>query len=261
MKTPDLFAASGRSARTAALHAGRVGLLGWATLRSLARPRAYALETVAHAKQIGVDSLPLVLLMGALSGAVMAQQTMYQLSQGLPREIVAGGVVGGMLTELGPVLTAVVLAGRVGAGIGAELGTMKVTNQIDALLTMGRDPVLELVVPRVVAGTVILVPLVLLADAMGIFSGYVTSVTILGLTSGEYVEGAKGYYHHGALIFSLVKAVAYGFAITFTASYVGLRARGGAAGVGRTATRAVVAIIVSIMVLDTVLGPVYKALT
>lgn len=261
MSLADAFAAPGRSARAAALHAGRMGILGWATFRSLARPRAYALDTVGYAKQIGFDSLALVLLMGALSGAVMAQQTMYQLSAGLPREIVAGGVVGGMLTELGPVLTAVVLAGRVGAGIGAELGTMKVTNQIDALLTMGRDPVLELVVPRVVAGTLILVPLVMLANAMGVFSGYVTSVVILGLTSGEYVDGAKGYYHHGALIFSLVKAAAYGFAITFVACYVGLRASGGAAGVGRTATRAVVAIIVSIMVLDTVLGPVYKALT
>lgn len=261
MRPPDLLAATGRQARSAALHAGRMGLLGWATFCSLAHPRAYLRETIGHMKHIGVESLPLVLLMGALSGAVMAQQTMYQLSPGLPREIVAGGVVGGMLTELGPVLTAVVLAGRVGAGIGAELGAMKVTNQIDALLTMGRDPVLELVVPRVVAGTLILVPLVMLANAMGVFSGYVTSVGILGLTSGEYVDGAKGYYHHGALLFSLVKAVAYGFAITFIASYVGLRASGGAAGVGRTATRAVVAIIVSIMVLDTVLGPVYKALT
>ena len=261
MKAPNLLAAPGRSARAAALHAGRAGLLGVATLRALAHPRRYALETVHHAKFIGLDSLPLVLLMGALSGAVMAQQTMYQLSPGLPREIVAGGVVGGMLTELGPVLTAVVLAGRVGAAIGAELGTMKVTNQIDALLTMGRDPVVELVVPRVVAGTLILIPLVMLANVMGIFSGYVTSVGILGLSTGEYVDGAKGYYHHGALIFSLVKAVAYGFAITFISSHVGLRASGGAAGVGRTATRAVVAIIVSIMVLDTVLGPVYKTLT
>ena len=236
-------------------------MLGVATVRALAHPRRYALETIQHAKFIGLDSLPLVLLMGALSGAVMAQQTMYQLSPGLPREIVAGGVVGGMLTELGPVLTAVVLAGRVGAAIGAELGTMKVTNQIDALLTMGRDPVVELVVPRVVAGTLILIPLVMLANVMGVFSGYVTSVGILGLSTAEYVDGAKGYYHHGALIFSLVKAVAYGFAITFISSHVGLRASGGAAGVGRTATRAVVAIIVSIMVLDTVLGPVYKTLT
>lgn len=257
----DFVAACGRWGRSAALHAGRSGLLFWATVKSLVHPRHYASETFAQAKRIGVDGLPLVLLMGALSGAVMAQQTMYQLSPGLPMELVGGGVVAGMLTELGPVLTAIVLAGRMGAGIGAELGTMKVTNQIDALLTLGRDPVVEIVVPRVIAGTFILLPLVILANAIGIFSGYLTSVGLLGLTTQEYVAGAQGYYHHGALIFSLIKAVAYGFTITFTASYVGLRAGGGAAGVGRTATRAVVAIIVWIMVLDAVLGPVYKALT
>lgn len=261
MSPLDLVAATGRTARTVTLHAGRAGVLLWATLKSLGRPSRYAAETFAQAKRIGVDGLGLVLLMGALSGAVMAQQTSYQLSPGLPKELVAGGVVAGMLTELGPVLTAIVLAGRMGAGIGAELGTMKVTNQIDALLTLGRDPVVELVVPRVLAGTFILVPLVILANATGIFSGYAASVGLLGLTSQQYAAGARGYYHHGALIYSLVKAVAFGFAITFTASYVGLRAGGGAAGVGRTATSAVVAIIVAIMVLDVILGPVYKAVT
>ena len=145
MRPLALLAASGRTAQAAALHAGRVGILFWATVKSLIRPRDYASETFAQAKRIGVDGLPLVLLMGALCGAVMAQQTMYQLSPGLPLELVAGGVVAGMLTELGPVLTGIVLAGRMGAGIGAELGTMKVTNQIDALLTLGRDPVVELV--------------------------------------------------------------------------------------------------------------------
>lgn len=261
MRAIDPVIRIGSSARGAAQHAGRASLLLWATLKSLGEPRAYLAETFEQAKRIGVDGLALVLLMGSLSGAVMAQQTSYQLSPGLPLELVAGGVVAGMLTELGPVLTAIVLAGRMGAGIGAELGTMKVTNQIDALLTLGRDPIVELVVPRVVAGTIILVPLVILANVSGILSGYLTSVGIIGLTSQQYAAGAQGYYHHGALIYSLVKAVAFGFAITFTACYVGLRAGGGAAGVGRTATSAVVAIIVAIMALDVVLGPIYKALT
>ncbi len=254
-------AAVGEWAVEAARHAGRAGILLWATLRALVHPRCYMSEAVTQAKRIGVDGLPLVLLMGALAGSVLAQQTGYQLSPGLPLEIVAGSVVGGMLTELGPVLTAIVLAGRMGAGIGAELGTMKVTNQIDALLTLGRDPVVELVVPRVVAGTVMLVPLVILANIMGIFAGYVTSLALLGMTTNEYVSGAQGYYHTAALVYTLVKAVAFGFTITFTASYVGLRAGGGAAGVGRTATAAVVSIIVWIMILDVVLAPVYKAVS
>ncbi len=251
----------GRGVRECTLHAGRIGVLTLAVFRSLSQIRYFARETVSQGKRIGVDGLPLVLLMGLLSGAIMAQQTMYQLSAGLPREIVGGGVVAGMLTELGPILTAIVLAGRVGAGIGAELGAMKVTNQLDALITLGRDPIVEIVTPRVVAGTILLIPLVILANATGIFSGYLTSVIILGLTTTEYVTGAQSYYHHPALIFSLGKATVFGFTITLVASYVGLRAERGASGVGRTATRAVVAIIVTVMVLDAVLGPAYKAIT
>lgn len=261
MSPRALLGRLGRAGLEFTRHAGRAGLLLWATVLALGRPRRYLGETIAQAKRIGVDGLALVLLMGALAGSVLAQQTGYQLASGLPLEIVAGSVVGGMLTELGPVLTAIVLAGRMGAGIGAELGTMKVTNQIDALLTLGRDPVVELVVPRVVAGTLILVPLVILANVAGIFSGYLTSTLLLDLTPSQYASGAQGYYHTAALVYTLVKAVVFGFTITFTASYVGLRAGGGAAGVGRTATSAVVAIIVAIMVLDVVLAPVYKAVS
>lgn len=245
--------------RNLALHAGRAGLLLWATLIALRHPRLYVSETFTQAKRIGVEGLGLVLLMGALSGGVLSQQTANQLSAGLPLEIIAGSLVGGMLTELGPVLTAIVLAGRMGAGIGAELGTMQVTNQIDALLTLGRDPVVELVVPRVVAGTTMLVPLVVLANITGIVAGYIVCTMLLGLTSQEFASGARGYYHHAALFYTLTKAVVFGFTITFTACYVGLRAGGGAAGVGRTATKAVVAIIVAIMMLDVLLAPAYKA--
>lgn len=244
-----------------ARHAGRAGILFWSTVLALGRPRRWWRETLAQAKRVGVDSLALVLLMAALAGSVMAQQTGYQLSPALPMSIVGGGVVAGMLTELGPVLTAIVLAGRMGAGIGAELGTMKVTDQIDALLTLGRDPLVELVVPRVVASTVMLLPLVIFANIVGIFTGWLSAITLLPMTTAEYVQGAQDYYHAAALIFSLVKAVAFGFTIGFTACYVGLGAEGGAAGVGRTATNTVVAIIVSIMAVDVILGPVYKALS
>ena len=236
-------------------------MLLWATICALGKPRLYMAEAFAQARRIGVDGLGLVLLMGALSGGVLSQQTANQLSAGLPLEIIAGSLVGGMLTELGPVLTAIVLAGRMGAGIGAELGTMQVTNQIDALLTLGRDPVVELVVPRVVAGTLILIPLVVLANISGILAGFAVCVTLLDLTTQQFAAGARGFYHHAALVYTLLKAVVFGFTITFTACYVGLRAGGGAAGVGRTATKAVVAIIIAVMVLDVVLGPAYKAFT
>ena len=241
-------------------HAGRMGILLGATFSAFRRPRRYLHETFVQAKRMGVDSLGLVLLVGALSGSVLAQQSGYQFTT-LPMWIVGEAVAAGMLTELAPVLTAIVLAGRVGAGIGAELGTMKVTDQIDALRTLGRDPVVELVVPRVLAGTLVLIPLVILANVVGIFSGWLTAIGLLPMSTHEYVFGVRSYYHAAALIFSLVKGVFFGFTIAFIASYVGIRAEGGAAGVGRTTTNAVVAIIVAIMVLDVVLAPVYKAVS
>jgi len=248
----------GRFGLSCARHAGRSGILLAATFAGLRHPRRYLHEAFVQARRMGVDSLALVLLVGALSGSVLAQQSGYQFET-LPMWVVGEAVAAGMLTELAPVLTAIVLAGRVGAGIGAELGTMRVTDQIDALRTLGRNPVVELIVPRVLAGTFVLVPLVALANAAGILSGWITAVLLLPMSSHEYVFGLRSYYHAAALIFSLVKALFFGFTITFIASYMGIRAEGGAAGVGRTTTTAVVAIIVAIMVLDVVLAPVYKA--
>jgi phospholipid/cholesterol/gamma-HCH transport system permease protein len=249
----------GRKVLSAVQHAGHFGILLVATLAALPQIRRYWPAALGHAKRIGVDGIALVIVVGGLSGSLLAQQTGYQLSNALPMSLVGSGVVAGMLTELGPVLTAIVIAGRTGAGIGAELGTMKVTDQIDALVTLGRDPVVELVAPRVVGGIIALIPLVIIANFVGVFAGWFTAVSLLPMTTAEYVQGARGYYHSAALIFSLVKAPIFGFTITFVACYVGLRAEGGAAGVGRTATAAVVAIIVAIMVLDVILAPVYNA--
>lgn len=249
----------GRKVLSAVQHAGHFGILLAATIAALPQIRRYWPAALGHAKRIGVDGVGLVIVVGGLSGSLLAQQTGYQLSNTLPLSLVGSGVVAGMLTELGPVLTAIVVAGRTGAGIGAELGTMKVTDQIDALVTLGRDPVVELVAPRVVGGIIALIPLIIIANFVGIFAGWFTAVSLLPMTTAEYVQGARGYYHAAALIFSLVKAPIFGFTITFLASYVGLRAEGGAAGVGRTATTAVVVIIVAIMVLDVILAPVYNA--
>lgn len=257
---PGFVRSLGRFGIGAAQHAGRAAILLWATITALGHPKRYWAETLRQAKRAGVDSLGLALLVAAMSGSVLAQQSGYQFTT-LPYWIVGEAVAAGMLTELAPLLTAIVLAGRVGAGIGAELGTMKVTEQLDALRTLGRDPVLELVVPRVLAGTIVLVPLAILANVAGIWSGWITGITLLPMTTHEYVYGVQTYYHAAALVFCLLKAVVFGFTISFTACYVGLQAEGGAAGVGRTATNAVVAIIVALMVLDVLLAPIYKAVS
>lgn len=245
---------------TAVAHAGRAGILFVMTIRALRRPGWYWNATIRQAKRIGADSVALVMLVGALGGSILAQQSGYQFTT-LPASMVVGeAVAAGLLTELAPVLTAVVLAGQVGAGIGAELGSMKVGDQLAALRTLGRDPVVELVVPRVLAGGMMLVPLVILANAAGLASGWLTAINLLPMNTADYVASVRGYYHPAALIFSLGKAVVFGFTTTFLACYVGMRARGGAEGVGRTATRAAVSIIVAILVLDVVLAPLYKAL-
>ena len=254
------LASLGKSGIMFTRHLGRAGTLLAATIIALPHPFRYRKAVAVQAKAIGVDSLPLVLLVATLSGSILAQQSGYQFTT-LPMWIVGEAVAAGMLTELAPLLTAIILAGRVGAGIGAEIGTMKVTNQIDAMRTLGRDPVVELVVPRVIAGVVVMVPLVVLANIAGIWAGWLTSIGVLPMTSHEYVYGVQHYYHTAALVFSLVKAVFFGFTITFIGCYVGFQAGGGAEGVGRTARNAVVAIIVAVMVLDVVLAPLYKAVS
>lgn len=249
--------ALGRFGLTSARHLGRAGILAAATLAAVARPREYRRQAFVQMKAIGIDSLPLVLLVAALSGSILAQQSGYQFTD-LPMWIVGNAVAAGMLTELAPLLSAIIMAGRVGAGIGAELGTMKVTDQVDALRTLGRDPVMELVAPRVVAGALAMLPIVIFANIVGIFAGWLTAITLLSMTTHEYIYGVQYYYHAPALIFSLVKGFFFGITITFVACYSGLQAEGGAAGVGRTTTNTVVAIIVALMFLDVVLAPLYK---
>jgi len=257
---PGWVRALGRFGLASGEHLGRAGILLAATVLGFFKPRLYLKETWRQAKFIGVDSLPLVVVVGALSGCVLSQESGYQFSS-LPLWVIGKAVAGGMLTELAPVLTAIVLAGRVGAGIGAELGTMRVTEQIAALRTLGRDPVTELVVPRVLAGGIVFIPLVIFANISGIWAGWLTGIGLFPMTTHQYVYGVQSYYHSAALIFSLLKALVFGVTITFTACYMGLQAEGGAAGVGRTTTNTVVTIIVLIMVLDVIMAPVYKAVS
>lgn len=250
----------GRLGLTATTHVGRAGVLAAATAKALVRPWEWRRQAVVQAKAIGIDSLPLVLFVACLSGSILAQQAGYQFTD-LPMWIVGQAVAAGMLTELAPLLSAIILAGRVGAGIGAELGTMKVTDQIDALRTLGRDPVVELVVPRVVAGAIMMLPIVIFANIVGIWAGWLTAIGLLPMSTEEYIYGVQAYNYAPAVIFTLIKAVFFGITITFTGCYVGFQAQGGAAGVGRTATNTVVAIIVALMVLDVVLAPIYKAVS
>src|SRR5687768_2818249 len=238
---------------------GEATLLAGQVLRVLPRPRLYFHAAMQQAYVMGVQSLPLVLFMAALGGAVTAQQAGAQFSGGLPLWVIGSVLAASVITELGPLLTAIVMMARIGASIAAELASMQVTEQIDALRAMGRDPVAFLVVPRVVAGILVFPPLVILANAAGLFAGWlVGQLAVEGLTSGDIIYGMRYYFRPWALIFSVIKGGVFGVAVTFVACLVGLEGGGGAEGVGRTTTTAVVITTVMLMVLDVLLAPLLK---
>ena len=238
---------------------GDATIMAWQIAKALPRPARYINSALQQAYVMGIRSLPLVLVMAFLGGAVTSQQTGAQFAGGLPLWVVGSVLAASVLTELGPLLTAIVMMARVGAAIAAELASMRVTEQIDALYAMGRDPVLFLVVPRVVAGVIVFPPLVVLADAMGIGAGWVIGLLAVdGLTSADVIYGMRFYFRPWAIIFSLIKGAFFGFAISFIACYIGLQGRGGAEGVGRTTTASVVTTTLAIMILDVTLAPMLK---
>lgn len=222
------------------------------TPRGLMAPRLLVDEM--HA--IGVQSLLLVFVVSLFTGAVSAVQAAYQFSTIVPMKYIGSVIMRSVIIELGPVLTALIVGGRVGASIAAELGTMRVTEQIDALDAMAVNPVRYLVVPRVVAAIIMLPVLVTLADAIAIFGGYVVAITSLGVSPHTYINGLKVFFHQKDLWSGLVKAVCFGGIIGWMGCYYGFRTEGGAEGVGRATTQAVVAICVLVLISDYVLATV-----
>ncbi|MEX2529642.1 MAG: ABC transporter permease [Gemmatimonadota bacterium] len=204
---------------------------------------------------MGVQSIPIVLVTAVLAGIVTSQQGGYQFQGAIPLYILGSVVTASVILELGPVLTAIVLVGRVGARITAELGTMKVSEQIDAFHAVGRDPVAVLAAPRIVAGIIIMPVLVILANAVGVLAGMVAARATLGLGYEGFLYGARLFWHNWDLFYSLCKAVTFGFAIPLISIHMGLRTSGGAAGVGRTTTASVMFMTLTILILDALFPP------
>jgi phospholipid/cholesterol/gamma-HCH transport system permease protein len=221
------------------------------TLRALATEgRTYLPLTAAQMRRIGVDSLPLTAIVAAFIGSVIALQTRYQLFPGVQLSVV--GLISRqmIILELGPLLTGLVLTGRVGARMTAEIGTMRVTEQIDALETLSYDPVAYLVVPRLIAATIMLPLLVIFANAVGVTMAFFTSVTATDVTWQQFSEGLRLSYTFFQIAYSLIKATIFGIAIAFLCSFEGYVTDVGAEGVGRSTAKAVVVTSVAILVLD-----------
>jgi phospholipid/cholesterol/gamma-HCH transport system permease protein len=219
-------------------------------VRGLAEPGTYLPETLKQMRAIGVDSLPLASLVAAFIGSVIALQSRYQLFPGVQLSIV--GLISRqmIILELGPLLTGLVLAGRVGAQMTAEIGTMRVTEQIDALETLAYDPLAYLVVPRMIAGLIMLPVLTIYADAIGIVAAFLTSTIATDIHYFDFRDGLRLGFSQFQLFYSLLKAVMFGGAISFLCTYEGYTASAGAEGVGKATAKAVVIASVWILVLD-----------
>ena len=229
---------------------GARGLYMLDALRAFGEPSTYLRETLRQMRVIGVGSVPLAVLVAAFIGGVIALQTRYQLFEGVLLSVVGLATRQTIILEMGPLLTGLVMAGRVGARMTAEIGTMRVTEQIDALETLAYDPLAFLVVPRLIASTIMLPVLTILADFVGVFSGYAISVAFTDMTSQDFLEGVRLAFGVFQIVYSLMKATLFGIAIAFVCSYEGYITTAGAEGVGRSTARAVVITSVTILVLD-----------
>jgi phospholipid/cholesterol/gamma-HCH transport system permease protein len=234
--------------------AGEVFILLGSVLRELpagARKIGLLIQQMAH---IGVGSMPLTVIVALFTGAVAAVQASYQFRDYVPM-IYLGTVIGkSVVIELGPVLTALVVGGRVGASIAAELGTMRVTEQVDAMETMGISPVRFLVVPRFLAAVLMLPALTVFADVVAILGGYLVATLTLDVSSHTFVSGLRLYFKTQDVLSGLIKAFAFGGIIATMGCYYGLRSEGGAEGVGLATTRAVVASCLLILIVDYLLA-------
>ena len=230
-------------------------------LRNVFRSPHYSDDIALQMDIIGVGSLPIIVLTGFFSGVVISMQMSRALAQygatGQLGQIVAITLV----RELGPVLTALLVAGRNASGIASELGSMKVTEQIDAMRALGTDPIQKLVTPRMIATCVMLPMLTIIADFVGIFGGYVIAYFTLNLTTSQYWTNAYQALEYNDIVQGLLKPFVFAFVISLVGCFYGLRTSGGTQGVGRATTEAVVVASVWIFVITSLLTRIFVNLS
>jgi phospholipid/cholesterol/gamma-HCH transport system permease protein len=225
-------------------------LLCLAAFRGVFTRPFYRYDFIEQLDAIGIQSLTVVLLTGFFTGAVLALQSGLTLDQFGARPVVGRLVSASMIKELGPVLTGLMLTGRVGSGIAAELGSMVVTDQINALRALGTDPIRKLVVPRMLAGTLMAPVLTVVSDFVGIVGGWIVARFQLQVTTGVYWSSIQDALYMQDVWMGLIKPFVLGFVIVTVACHVGLRTSGGTQGVGRATTVAVVAGSVGVIAAD-----------
>jgi len=229
---------------------GQFVLLAGQTARAAVRPRFPGLELLRQFEAIGVRSSTIVLITALFTGMVLALQTGIALARFGAKPYV-GAVVGlSLARELGPVLTALMVGGRVGAGITAEIGAMQVTEQVDAIRSMGADPVQKLVLPRVLAATFALPLLTVLADVLGVLGGLVLAWRQFGIDPSFYLQTITNTVQLGDLFSGILKTFVFGWLIAMVGCFTALQTTGGTVGVGRATTRTVVVASIGVLVTD-----------
>ena len=231
-------------------YAGGLSVLMFQTLFWIPMPPLRRRQIFEQMAKIGVDSLPVVFLISMFTGMVLTLQSAYQMQRFSAEMYVASLVAFSMTRELGPVLTALIVAGRVGASITAELGTMQVTEQIDALETLATNPVKYLVVPRFLALIIMLPFLTIYSDIVGIFGGYLIGVYKLGISHAMYMKNTWQPLKYKDVYTGLIKSFFFGIIVCIVACYEGMTAEGGAEGVGRSTTTSVVVSFILIIASD-----------
>jgi len=229
---------------------GRFFVLAGQTISGAVRPPLAIRATALQVARVGADSVPVVIMTALFTGGVLALQTFKGFSRFHAEGYIGSVVALSMLRELGPVLTGLMVTGRAGSAMAAELGSMRVTEQIDALVALATDPVQYLFVPRVLAGILVVPMLVVLADVTGILGGYLVAVAYLGANPVVYMENTFQFLDMEDLTSGLIKAAAFGGLLSLIGCQSGFDTRGGAEGVGRSTTAAVVLGSLAILIAD-----------
>ena len=259
MSLLDFVQKVGRAALDTCVGTGRLALFAVEGLSHVVRPPFYGRMFGRAMLEIGYLSLPVVALTAVFTGMVLALQSSTGLSRFAADSAVASLVVLSVTRELGPVLAGLMVAGRVGAAMAAEIGTMRVTDQVDALTTLSTNPMKYLVAPRLLAGLLALPLLVVIADILGVLGGFIIATVKLGFNSGIYLTNTLDFLRTEDVVSGLVKAGVFGFLIALMGCYHGYNSKGGAQGVGAATTSAVVAASVLILAFDYVLTELFFA--
>ena len=236
---------------------GRLVIFTGSALAAVVQPPFYFRNLLRQMVEIGYFSLPVVGLTAIFTGMVLALHSYTGFARFSAEGAIANVVVVSITRELGPVLAGLMVAGRIGAAMAAEIGTMRVTEQIDALTTLSTNPMKYMVAPRLVAGVLMLPFLVIIADIIGVFGGYLVAVYKLGFNPANYIQSTWEFMQLEDVLSGLVKAAVFGFIITLMGCYHGYHSRGGAQGVGAATTNAVVSAAILILSTDYILTELF----